>query len=171
MSVRFVINPVEFANNASAHRGNIALHDLTRLQDALSNDEGTLNYQISGHIDSNDKPYLVLKIDGFMNLICQRCLGGMPYELAIKNQFYLTKNNNELDQINEDHNVDAILAVPELDVIDLIEEEIILGLPISPRHNDNLCEPDQSGSDDSTTNKVSQPKNPFAALAVLKKTN
>lgn len=176
MSVRFVIDPVEFVNNASVHRGKIALHDLTRLQDVLSNDKGTLNYQISGHIDANGRPYLVLKIDGLMNLICQRCLSDMSQEVAIENRLYLAKNDRELDQIDEDNDVDAILAVPELDIVNLIEEEIILGLPLSPHHEDNLCElcaPDQSDSDkdNSTINKVPQSENPFAALAVLKKTH
>ncbi|MCC8996991.1 MAG: YceD family protein [Nitrosomonas sp.] len=171
MSVRFVIDPVEFVNNSSVHRDKISLHDLTRLHDILFDDEGSLDYQISGDIDSHGKPSLILTIEGSMNLVCQRCLSKMTHKVEIENHLYLAKNNIEFDQINEDNSVDAILAVPELDIIDLIEEEIILSLPISPRHSDELCVPYQSDLNESTIDQSPQRTNPFAALSVLKKTN
>ncbi len=171
MSVRFVIDPVEFVNNASVHRDKIALRELIRLRDVLFSDEGALNYQIKGHVDSNGRPNLKLSIEGGVNLICQRCLNGLVHEVAIENYLYVAKNNAEFDRINEDNNIDAILAVPELDVIDLIEEEIILSLPISPSHGDNQCDSYQADLNKLSTDNASQSTNPFLALAVLKKTN
>ena len=93
------------------------------------------------------------------------------HEVAIENYLYLAKNNAEFDRVNENNSIDAILAVPELDVIDLIEEEIILSLPISPSHGDNQCDPYQSGLSKPSVDNTSQSTNPFLALAVLKKTN
>ena len=72
MSVRFVIDPIEFVNNASVHRDKIALRELMRLRDVLFSDEGALDYQIRGHVDSNGRPSLNLSIKGDVSLICQR---------------------------------------------------------------------------------------------------
>lgn len=171
MSVRFVIDPIEFVNNASVHRDKIALRELMRLRDVLFSDEGALDYQIRGHVDSNGRPSLNLSIKGDVSLICQRCLNSLVHEVAIENDLYLAKNNAEFDRVNENNSIDAILAVPELDVIDLIEEEIILSLPISPSHGDNQCDPYQSGLSKPSVDNTSQSTNPFLALAVLKKTN
>ena len=171
MSVRFVIDPIEFVNNASVHRDKIALRELIRLRDVLFSDEGALDYQIRGHVDSNGRPSLKVSIKGDVSLICQRCLNSLAHEVAIENYLYLAKNNAELDRVNENNSIDAILAVPELDVIDLIEEEIILSLPISPGHGDNQCDSDQSGLNKPSVDNASQSTNPFLALAVLKKTN
>lgn len=171
MSVRFVIDPIEFVNNASVHRDKIALRELMRLRDVLFSDEGALNYQIKGHVDSNGRPSLKVSIKGDVSLICQRCLNNLVHEVAIENDLCLAKNNAEFDRINEDNSIDAILAVPELDVIDLIEEEIILSLPISPNHEDNQCDPYQSALNKPSADNALQSTNPFLALAVLKKTN
>ena len=54
------------------------------------------------------------------------------------------------------------MAEPELDVVRLVEDEIIMGLPLSPKHDD--C-----GTDALTRAKADKP-NPFAVLAALKGT-
>ncbi|GKS70299.1 hypothetical protein W03_23030 [Nitrosomonas sp. PY1] len=171
MSVRFVIDPIEFVNNASVHRDKIAMRELARLRDVLYSDEGALDYQIEGHVDLNGRPSLKLSIEGDVYLVCQRCLNSLARDVAIENYLYLARNSAELDRINEDNNIDAILAIPELDVVDLIEEELILSLPISPSHGDNQCSPYQSGLNKTSIDNRSQSANSFSALSVLKKTN
>jgi uncharacterized protein len=76
----------------------------------------------------------------------------------------LAQNENELLRLDEDESVDCILATRDTDVLALIEDEIILSLPISPRHNEAECSivplNGQGG--------VAREK-PLAALAELKK--
>jgi uncharacterized protein len=53
-----------------------------------------------------------------------------------------------------------------MDVLSLIEDEIILGLPVSPRHEQGECTP--GGREEGKTTREASP---FAALAALKKTH
>jgi uncharacterized protein len=81
----------------------------------------------------------------------------------------LAENETELDQTDDDDTIDAILASPNLDVLNLIEEEIILSLPISPCHSSDECKIYQSDKNIITDESIST--RPFAVLASLKKTN
>ncbi|MFD2448348.1 YceD family protein [Vogesella fluminis] len=62
--------------------------------------------------------------------------------------------------VEADDELDAILAEETFDVIALIEDEIIMGLPLSLMHDD--CD-----TEELKRAKADKP-NPFAVLAVLK---
>ena len=173
MSVRFVIDPLDFVRNAGMHHDKIPLSGLVRLHDLLFDKEGELTYKISGRFDKNNKPSLHLEIKGKIHLCCQRCLDKLTHIVDLQTFFLLVENEAEaeLDQIDEDDTIDAILATPDLDVLDLIEEEIILSLSISPRHPNGECKMHQLGSDEDILIDKSQSTHPFAALADFKKKN
>jgi uncharacterized protein len=88
----------------------------------------------------------------------------MVHLLDLKTDILLARDENELSRFDEDDSVDGVLAVPEMDVLELIEDEIILSLPISARHPEGKC---------STSRPVGEKavgrEHLFAALAALKK--
>ncbi len=168
MSVRFVIDPLDFVRKAETHHGRILLAELERLQDFLHENHGEIGYQISGVFDRDGKPHLRVKVEGKMQLCCQRCLGGLLHNVDIDTFLLLAETEDELILADADDSVDAILATAELDVLDLIEEEIILSLSISSRHSEGQCETHQSEHHNLT--EFQEPKNPFAVLKALKKT-
>ncbi len=171
MSVRFVINPLDFVRNAGMHHDKISLFELVRLNDLLFDKEGELAYKISGHFDKNNKPNLCLEIKGKIHLCCQRCLDKLAHIVDLQTFFLVVKNEVELDQADEDDTIDAILATPDLDVLGLIEEEIILSLSISPRHPNGECKMHQLKPNEDILIDRSQSTHPFAALADFKKIN
>lgn len=170
MSVSFVIDPLDFVQNAGTHHGKIPVDALARLHDFLFDKEGELIYQISGQFDKHEKPGLHLEINGKIHLSCQRCLGKLLHTIDLQTSLVLVKTEAELDQADEDDTADAILATPDMDVIRLIEDEIILSLPISSWHAEGECNVQELESiNENLTNK--QSAHPFAALLALKKTN
>jgi uncharacterized protein len=58
---------------------------------------------------------------------------------------------------------DCIDASPEMDVVALIEDEIVLSLPFAPRHTEDRCQ----GIFDRHEREMKKPS-AFAKLAVLK---
>lgn len=172
MSVRFVIDPLDFIRKAGKHHGKIPLSELLRVQDYLFEDEGEIFYQINGLIDDNDKLNLQVRVTGELNLCCQRCLGRLAHRLDIDTVLLLVETESELAHTDEDETVDAILATADMDVLDLIEDEIILSLSISSRHQEDECEIYRTESDKAIEKEVanSDSENPFAALKALKKT-
>ena len=171
MSVRFVIDPLDFVRNAGMHHDKIPLSGLVRLHDLLFDKEGELTYKISGRFDKNNKPSLHLEIKGKIHLCCQRCLDKLIHIVDLQTFFLLVKDEAELERADEDDTIDAILATPELDLLDLIEEEIILSLSISPRHANDECKLHPLKSNEDILIDKSQSTHPFAALADFKKIN
>lgn len=169
MSVRFVIDLLDFVRKAGRHHGKIPLSDLSRIQDFLYENKGEVFYWINGIIDQEDKHCLHIQVEGELCLCCQRCLGSLPHTLDIKTSLLVVENESELIQTDTDDSVDAILATVDMDVLKLVEDEIILSLSISSRHNEGECEihkPEYYQPTEISSSK----KNPFAVLKTLKKT-
>jgi len=164
MSARFVIDALDFVRNAGAHHGKITPAELERLQDYLSDNHGRLEYTVSGILDGDGSPILRIVVKGTINLQCQRCLAGLVHVLDLKADLLLARDESELSRLDEDESVDGVLAVPEMDVLVLIEDEVILSLPISPRHLEGECSIGKPAGGD-TVGK----EHPFAVLATLKK--
>lgn len=167
MSDQLVIDSLEFAHNNQSLQGSISIGNLERLHSYLAHTSGELAYLISGMLDGDDKPLLEISINGDIDLICQRCLKKMQYTLNIKTRLILAQSEHELSRYDDDIFVEAIYASNELDALALIEDEIILSLPISPRHQDTNCHLSSKDKIHSTIDK----EHPFAALASLKQTH
>ncbi|MEO8992681.1 MAG: YceD family protein [Nitrosospira sp.] len=162
MPVRFIIDALDFAHNAGAHHGKIALSELERLQDYLTSGGGELLYAITGAVDATARPLLKIAVQGSINLRCQRCLGEYGYMLDLQVYLLLARNESELCRLDEDESVECVLATPDMDVVALIEDEIILSLPPSPRHGEDECSIKQDSKDTAGERSL------FAALAALK---
>ena len=167
MSVTFVIDPLDFVRKAGEHHGKIRLADLERIQDFLYENKGEVSYRVNGVLDQHNKPHLHIQVVGEVCLNCQRCLGGLTHWLDINTSLLLVETEDELVQMDRDGTVDAVLANMDMDVTDLIEDEIILSLSISSRHNEGECEihdPERYKA-----REEADSENPFAALKALKK--
>ena len=100
-------------------------------------------------------------ITGEPVLCCQRCLGGVKFPLNIRSRLQLIAPGEEWpDDDLVDDSADAIEAEKALVVLPLIEDEVLLALPIAPRHEQ--CE-------SPSANAGELGLSPFAALAALKK--
>ena len=164
MSARIVIDTLDFVRNTRTHHDKIRLYEFVRLQDYLSDSQGKLEYKVSGTLDKNGKPKIQVTIKGTINLHCQRCLGGLAHVLDIQTAILLVENESELSRLVGTESVDGILAASDTNVFALIEDEIILSLPISPRHREDEC----SASELTNSYSIGK-KHPFATLATLKK--
>ncbi|MDR0578233.1 MAG: YceD family protein [Candidatus Accumulibacter sp.] len=135
MSQRVVIDSVAFAREGGLLQGKLPVGDLARTLDMLAGSEGDLVYRVEGRLGPRDRPQLLLEIDGGLSVRCQRCLDGIDYPVRIRGVLELVGNEEELTQEEiEDDSKDFLTAQKELDVMALIEDEIILDLPVAPRH-------------------------------------
>lgn len=164
MSEQVIIDSLEFARSGQALRGRIPVAHLSRLQDCLHNNAGEVAYVLTGHVNERGKPVLHCAVSGELQLKCQRCLGALVYPLNTGSELELVANEQELaEDALQDDDADRIIADTQLDVLALVEEEILLGLPLSPRHAEIEC---RAGAQDEAA-KSARP-NPFAVLAELK---
>ena len=160
MSQQIVIDSLSFAREGKALQGELPVSGLERLHDVLAEIAGSVVFRLNGRIGRQDKPQLLLEVSGRVPVICQRCLGRLDYPLSIDSVLELIADEADLSQDElEDDTRDFLPVVRELDVVELVEDEILLALPVAPRHE--RC--GLPGAAD-----AGERENPFAALAGLK---
>ncbi len=165
MSARPFIDSMDFARNGSEMSGIVRVEELPRLLEISGDSEGIMSYSIRGGVDKYGVPMLDITIDGSCQLVCQRCLGVMNHVVQINSRLFL-RSQVELDVLeDEGEEFDSILAEAQLDVPNLLEEEILLSLPIAPKHELDLCKGSEGGDE------LVNGNNPFAALAKFKVIN
>ncbi|GAB4041716.1 MAG: DUF177 domain-containing protein [Rubrivivax sp.] len=111
--------------------------------------------------------WLHLDARATVTLQCQRCLQAMAQPLAVARSFRFVADEAEAERLDEESD-DDVLALPprgRLDLLPLVEDELILALPLVPRHE--VCpEPLPLPADDRADERV---EHPFAKLAALTK--
>ncbi|SIR51129.1 uncharacterized protein SAMN05421829_1187 [Aromatoleum tolulyticum] len=164
MSQRRVLpDPFKFAAEGHSLSGVIPLTQLPRLGDMLLDKAGSVQFSLVGEMGMDRRPRMHLAISGELQVRCQRCLGSMVWPVDVDALFELVRPGQPIadDELEEDE-FDAIEATSDMDVTALVEDEIVLTVPIAPRHE--KCEaprPDGGAVKES----------PFASLEKLRKTD
>lgn len=134
-----------------------------RLQEYACTGEPKLKLVLVGERSSDGLSWLSLAVSGSVSLVCQRCLSSMQARLASSSRFRLVAQGEAWpDEALEDDGFDALGVEGPLDLIALVEDEVLLSLPLAPRH-DSCGLPGGAGADASDT------AHPFAGLAKLKR--
>jgi len=166
MSAPPVIDSLEFARSEQQLGGSVPVASLKRLEDVLFDTVGDLDYQLSGTRDKRKRPQLALSVTGRLHLQCQRCLGLLDYAVDVASILVLVPRGARLDEDLDDPEApDAIEASSELEIAGLIEDEVLLSLPLAPRHREGEC-----ASRVGDRQNAAESASAFAKLATLKRT-
>lgn len=165
---QLVIDALDFVRSGKSLQGSIPVLNLKRLSSYLTNSAGELAYLVTGLLDERDRPLLEISVNGTIDLSCQRCLEKIEYTLDMRTALLLARNEDELSRYDEDIFVDAIYASNELDILALIEDEVILSLPVSPRHEDATRCHSLTGTG---IHEATAKEHPFTVLASLKRSH
>lgn len=131
MSQAGVIDSLRFARSALEQRGRVEMQDLSRLAQMRGSTEG-LEYHLRGGKADNGKPCLWISVRGCVQLPCQRCLDPLPIPVAVDAELQLAGTLREIAEADDE--VDRVLASRCMDIGELVEDEVILALPMVPRH-------------------------------------
>jgi len=135
MSHQPVIDGLEFAKAGSRLQGAWPAGEFPRLQDALRSSTGTVRYELQGVPEERGRPALHLKVQGELHLTCQRCLGALAFPLRIEASLRLAATQQEADaEPLGAEGPECIVAGKEMPVQALVEDEVLLAIPIAPRH-------------------------------------
>ena len=160
MTEPLVIDSLEFARSGQQLQGTVAVAQLRRLADNLFDTAGELKYALTGGTDADRRPRLEIRADGKINLRCQRCLGPVVYPVLVASSLLVlgTDAGGETAKFDD---LDAVPADPSTDVLALVEDEVLLAIPFSPRHAEGQCSV-------VVANEPETAISPFAVLARLK---
>jgi uncharacterized protein len=147
--------------------GVVEAADLPRVADRLAADAGAarIEWRLVGGSDGQRRPVLTLTLVGSVPLVCQRCLQPFAARVDQRTELLLARSEAELARLDVDE-IEVVLATERLDPLALIEDELLLSLPFSPRHAEGQCE--AAGSTVAAREGSQEKASPFGRLGELK---
>jgi len=137
------VDPLDLADKRREIAGEVPVSAFRRLAGWLESDTGTIEVQLRFGRDAAGRRVMQGSLNGELRLVCQRCLA--PFALPI---------GRSLDVVLVETHAEAGLVPEELEPLivgekrgvhtsDLLEDEMILALPMVPRCGDHghACEP------------------------------
>ncbi|MFN3702527.1 YceD family protein [Thermomonas sp.] len=145
--------------------GRVLLSAMARLRDSLVDAEGEVRYVLAFDTDNLKVPYLELRIEAELPLECQRSLQRFLQPVRVVQRLGLIRDEAEEAALPPDYEPLLVPADGLLRPAELVEDELILALPVVP------VSPDAEAveRDFAPTVEETAQANPFAALAGWKK--
>jgi uncharacterized protein len=174
LSSRPWIDTVEFCRRGSTLSARQPAGEFQRLTDLLASSDGELGWVLSGERrqrpEGGSDSFLRLVLDAKLSVRCDRCLQPMPFSLHEERLFKLALTETMAEREDRDaDDYDVLVGSARFDVLELVEDEAIMGLPIAPRHS--VCDLPEGQMAPHPSNGALSParENPFAVLASLKR--
>jgi uncharacterized protein len=163
----FLIDAFEFCRLRERREGEIAVADLPRLAKESVDKFGIVRWSLQGGSNKQGYPQLSLSVSGSVRLVCQRCL--TPFEFAVASESILILASDEgaadeMDALLAEDAVEVIVGSRSFDVAQIVEDDVLLMLPLSPKHE--AC---PGGPVGVASDNVVKEASPFAVLKHLKR--
>lgn len=167
----------------------LPLPRLSRLRPLLADDDGQVEAVMQFGVDEEGNKLLTGELKGKLALVCQRCLDSMPFVVDCSLELLVFESRAELVAYQQSHGQDSLerdvivldetaddesaLVDTNLDLLALVEDELLLSLPMAPMHDDEGCSEAllrlREQSEAAEQEAQAQVVSPFAVLAQLKK--
>lgn len=157
-----VIDPLRLAEAGSRFQGRLALAEFKRLAPSLHKVQGEVEVEVEFGRDTLHIAYLTGRLRVQLELVCQRCLQPMALPVDAGFALGLVTTDEAASELPE--NYEPLMVTGPMTLAEIIEDELILVVPLVPMHPRNQC-PAQRMVDDSN----GKGPHPFAALAQLKR--
>lgn len=127
------IDPKRCAKAAELRQGRLSLANFD-LPTEMLGDPGEVSYRLQFGVDPEGYVYIHGFIEATLQLQCQRCL--KPMEHIVHSEFNLSPVQSEHNAAALPERYEAVLMEQDkLSVLRMVEDELILNLPISPMHD------------------------------------
>ncbi|MBU6468920.1 MAG: DUF177 domain-containing protein [Betaproteobacteria bacterium] len=164
MFADYTFDPIRYALLNQEYTGSCSAEDLPALKGYLHSQQGVIDYKVKGYTNVNNAPVLEVEVKGQLELICQRCLGGLLTDLSSATRLVLVKDEKLLPEVEDEiEGEDVIVAPQSLSLLHLVEEELLLALPLTTLHDSEQCHASESELEGEGKT------NPFQVLTQLKR--
>jgi uncharacterized protein len=152
-------------------------HDLLSRYERLTQDlqgqgpDLALNWRARGEsrlgTTGKTEPWLHLNVDTALPMVCQRCMGPISIPVTVEREFRFVANEEEAAAQDDESDEDLLVLSREFNLHELIEDELLMGLPLIPRHDVCPTAVKLEAVDPDFEVSTSVKPNPFAVLAKL----
>jgi uncharacterized protein len=165
---------LSFARDAARLDGEVGLADTPRLADEQFGDSltsGPVMWHLQGRTVAQsgaaDQVWLDLSAELNLPMQCQRCLTPVLQTLQAERSFRFVVDEATAAALDDESEDDVLVLSRDFDALALVEDELILSLPLVPLHDECPEAVPMSAADPEFEAAAERP-NPFGVLAGLK---
>ena len=160
------INPWTAAEGRRIFAGTLPLQGMQRLSGLLSASGGEARFTVSFAMDSERRPVIELDVSAELPLTCQASLETYLEPVVRHSVLGVVATPAEYSQLPS-HYEALLVEEGRLALQDIVEDELLLGLPQVPRRPDLETVAWQSAGDAVARQEPAPERRPFAALGAL----
>ncbi|MDA0978381.1 MAG: YceD family protein [Proteobacteria bacterium] len=164
-----LIDHRKLANQQREFNGSVPVSSLPRLGEALADDSGDVHLEIAFSRSELGQTRITGTVSASVSLVCQKCLN--PYTQSLKSslQVVVVPGEDALAALDDDED-GFICGEDHLSLVELLEDELLLSVPMIPRHPaacpgaevQNKADPGEASREDDIGGDTYRP---FAGLA------
>lgn len=113
-------------------------------------------------------PWLHLTADASVPLVCQRCLTPVEVPLSVDRWFRFVADEATAEAEDDESDEDLLVVARDFDLKELIEDELLMEIPITPVHEACPIDIQLSAADTDFESAEDSKPNPFAVLGALR---
>ena len=168
------LNVAAFTQAKVAISGEELLQNYERLAQELQAPapDLTLKWQATGEsrtaVDGSVRPAIHLQVQANVPLTCQRCMEAVHTPIDVDRHFIFVPDEATAAAMDDDSEDNVLEMSADFNLLGLIEDEVLMALPLVPRHDSCPAGVVQSAQTDDYKDVGEEKPNPFAALAALK---
>ena len=164
------ITPFKLARQRRSLQGVLKLDTMARLTELLADSQGDVTVDLQFGVDEQGVSYMRGHLSAQVALICQRCMEPVTVPLEAEVAVGFAVSDERARAMPESYEP-CILTEENALLSELIEDELILALPIVAMHPNESCQPwlERQQEELSDAEEATEKKNPFAVLASLKR--
>ena len=166
MALPYQIDPRKLALQGTRLEGSVAVEDLTRLSCAVSRISSPLHASIAFELDESQQHFAKGTASISLEVICQRCLDPVVTDIQAKIALQIIWSEDQIPNVAPDYEP-WVVVDKTADLIAVVEDELLLALPIVNYHDIEDCTGDAYQQDHVQEGAQAASDNPFSVLQQL----
>lgn len=163
------LDPVRSAQKRLDYQGVYTSEQVERVAESVVSVDSDVACDMSFAVDSQRLAVLKGTAEVQVTLLCQRCNQPFPHHVHVSYCFSPVSSDEQAEALPEMYEPVDVDEFGEIDLLAVIEDEIILALPVVPVHDSEHCEVSDADMVFGKLPAEAEKPNPFAVLASLKR--
>jgi uncharacterized protein len=137
-SLPYKVDVNRLCKTGSVVTGMLTIDKLARLRDLLANGSGEIQAELQFFVDESKHLCMSGSLTGQLQLTCQRCLEPMDSDLSLSLNWILVETEDQIDETPKGFEP-VFYQEGMLPLVDSLEDELILALPLIAKHDLEEC--------------------------------
>ncbi|WP_440055829.1 23S rRNA accumulation protein YceD [Pseudoalteromonas sp. T1lg65] len=169
VKIPITLDPCRAAQRRASYDGVVKLEELSRLQQVVQDQSSEI--AVTVHCDTDQQGLVVVrgKISAHLTVLCQRCNDELGLDLEQDFAYSPVGLGAESDELPECYDVVELDEEGEIHLQQLVEDELLLAIPIIPSHDEAQCSYSEKPLSFGEIAAEEEKPNPFEILKQLKK--